>query len=440
MYECITIADDLTGANALGVLLLKSGHRATTIFSLDESVLNTINNYGDIIYSTESREYSSEDAYACVYNAISLIDSARKKNEGNFRVYSKRIDTTLRGNIGQEIDAMLDYLNDDRIAVVVPSFPSASRIVKDGCLFINRIKLSESINASGFGSITNKSNVKKIIGTQSKRKTGGITYKIVGHGIEYLKLAIKKLYRNGYRVIIFDATSEQEISLISEAVLDSSIPFLAVDPGPFTANLIKETKYSSNKKAKVMMAVGSVTDLTHRQVEYFCENNKVYRAIIDVEKLIYSRNERCIEIKRLVSEILGNAKNYNFYCLIFSSLIKDYRINFNIVTKKTGLPKEQILRLINDSLAKVTCQVLREYSAIKGLFCSGGDTAIAISKTTGAFGIELIREVIPLVAFGFLIGGEHNNLPIVTKGGLVGDEKAIEKCVHFLFKEINKNR
>lgn len=438
VYECVAIADDLTGANVLGVLLRKAGFKATTIFSLQESVLKDINNFGEIIYSTDSREYLPKKAYDCVFRAISLLDSARKKQEGTVRIYSKRIDSTLRGNVGQEIDAMLDYLNDDRVALVVPSFPLAGRIVVDGSLLMDGIKLHESTMASDFEPAINTSIVKEIIGHQSKRKIGVITYKILRLGVISIKSEIEKLYRNGYRIIIIDAASEQEISLISEAVLDSRTPFLATDPGPFTANLMEETKYGNDKKAKVMITIGSITDMTRRQIEYFCETNKVYQIMIDVAKLIYSKDERYIEISRVISEILENITDYNYCCLTTSTLARDHRINFDLTTKKTGLQREQILRLINDSIAEVTYQVLQGCDAIKGLFCSGGDITVAISKAAGAFGISLVNEIIPLVAFGFLIGGEYENLPIVTKGGLVGDEKAIETCVHFLFKEINK--
>lgn len=35
MAECVVVADDLTGANATGVLLTKMNYRATTVMNLD---------------------------------------------------------------------------------------------------------------------------------------------------------------------------------------------------------------------------------------------------------------------------------------------------------------------------------------------------------------------------------------------------------------------
>ena len=52
-------------------------------------------------------------------------------------VYNKRIDSTLRGNIGTEINAMLDNLEDDRIAVVIPSYPDSGRIVVNKTMLVN---------------------------------------------------------------------------------------------------------------------------------------------------------------------------------------------------------------------------------------------------------------------------------------------------------------
>jgi len=52
-------------------------------------------------------------------------------------------------------------------------------------------------------------------------------------------------------------------------------------------------------------------------------------------------------------------------------------------------------------------------------------------------GIEVQEEVLPLAVYGKILGGDYDGLPIVTKGGLIGDSDAITNCINHLFKKIN---
>ena len=135
MQKYIVIADDLTGSNATCSLFKKIGLRAASILKLQGD-----KNYDvDVIsYSTASRGLDKEEAYNKVSEAIKIL-----KNK-DVLVYNKRIDSTLRGNIGTEINAMLDNLEDDRIAVVVPAYPDSGRIVVNKTMLVNGVLLENS--------------------------------------------------------------------------------------------------------------------------------------------------------------------------------------------------------------------------------------------------------------------------------------------------------
>ncbi|MDY6416382.1 MAG: four-carbon acid sugar kinase family protein [Succinivibrio dextrinosolvens] len=55
------------------------------------------------------------------------------------------MDSTLRGNIGAETDAMLDSLGEQYTAIVVPTFPSSGRTVVGGYLLVNGALLHKTI-------------------------------------------------------------------------------------------------------------------------------------------------------------------------------------------------------------------------------------------------------------------------------------------------------
>ena len=104
MLQCVVIADDLTGGNATGVLLKKMNDQAYTVMNTESMDLQALEDCDCVIYPTDSRGVAPEVAYQRVYDICSLL------KDDAVKVYSNRIDSTLRGNLGSETDAMLDCL------------------------------------------------------------------------------------------------------------------------------------------------------------------------------------------------------------------------------------------------------------------------------------------------------------------------------------------
>src|SRR5690625_3002089 len=123
------VADDLTGANATGVRLNKQGFTsATVVFNRDIPKGNKIN---AVCIDTDTR-YARDDVI------VKRINSAIKKLDvWGADVISKRIDSTVRGNIGLEIDTALDIIGEKSVAIVVPSFPDSCRVVSVGYMLVN---------------------------------------------------------------------------------------------------------------------------------------------------------------------------------------------------------------------------------------------------------------------------------------------------------------
>ena len=130
----VIVADDLTGANASGVLLKKIGLSVSSLFRLTGA---TEHKADVLAYSTASRGLSSEEAFRRVREAFLQL-----KSGGEF--FNKRIDSTLRGNIGAEIDGALSALGDDFTAIVVPAYPDSGRIVANRTMLVNGMLLTES--------------------------------------------------------------------------------------------------------------------------------------------------------------------------------------------------------------------------------------------------------------------------------------------------------
>ena len=124
------VADDLTGATTTGVLLARSGVR-TNVYFHEKAVKEKAEKCNEqledaIVISTNSRASKTEKAYEAVKHETDIL-----KRQG-CRYFQKRIDTTMRGGIGIEIDAMMDVLGEETIAVVVPAMPGSRRILVGG--------------------------------------------------------------------------------------------------------------------------------------------------------------------------------------------------------------------------------------------------------------------------------------------------------------------
>jgi len=95
-------------------------------------------------------------------------------------------------------------------------------------------------------------------------------------------------------------------------------------------------------------------------------------------------------------------------------------------------------KYLNDVYIKIILlNVLKkETQKFEGIYSSGGDITIALLEKLKAIGVEIREEVIPLAAYGRIIGGGFPNLKLVSKGGMVGDEKTIKLCLHKIKNDI----
>ena len=71
----------------------------------------------------------------------------------------------------------------------------------------------------------------------------------------------------------------------------------------------------------------------------------------------------------------------------------------------------------------------------RGIVASGGHLASLLVDALGAQRLSVAGEVAPLCACGMLVGGSWSGLPVVTKGGLVGDDGTLAALVTDLWKE-----
>ena len=425
MQKYIVIADDLTGSNATCSLFKKIGLRAASILKLQGDI-----NYDvDVIsYSTASRGLDKEEAYKKVSEAIKIL-----KNK-DVLVYNKRIDSTLRGNIGTEINAMLDNLEDDRIAVVIPSYPDSGRIVVNKTMLVNGVLLENSDAGKDPKTPIKTSCVESLIQKGIKYSSTYFTLSDIEQPIEEIVKKIQEAIKKS-RVLIFDAVNNEDIIKISKAIIHSDINIVTVDPGPFTLYYSKELQKKNHLEKKILMVIGSVTATTKKQIEYILQEEDIFLVKMKVED--FFEKETCLkEIERVIAYIKKGIASYDLFLVTTSPIGDEKKADLQKLAENLNTTVEEISKIIANTLTETIVKILKETQKFEGIYSSGGDITIALLEKLKAIGVEIREEVIPLAAYGRIIGGDFPDLKLVSKGGMVGDEKTIKLCLHKIKNDI----
>src|SRR5699024_7655056 len=118
--------------NDCGVNFSEKGFNTTVIFDGNANTLNKINEEV-LIYDTDSRSLDANKAYNRVYNIGEKLIGL------GVPIIQKKIDSTFRGNIGAETQALID-LGEYDIALIIPGNPSLGRQTINGIHYINNKK------------------------------------------------------------------------------------------------------------------------------------------------------------------------------------------------------------------------------------------------------------------------------------------------------------
>ena len=154
------IADDLTGAGDAGVQFAAVGLRTRTLVGTWTE--EHLRGAEVVVIDTASRGFSGAQAYSTVHAA------AVRLQEPGLRVVYKKIDSTLRGAVGVEIDALLDAC-DLALAVVCPAYPANGRTLSQGVLLVRGVPVGETAAAADPHAPVRESHVPTLLARQTRR-------------------------------------------------------------------------------------------------------------------------------------------------------------------------------------------------------------------------------------------------------------------------------
>src|SRR6266850_908183 len=205
------VADDLTGACDTGALFAARGPVPVTVWP-DPPLRAPVS-----VVDTESR-------------ALNPVDAARRvsgvaRNLARTRFF-KKIDSTLRGPIGAELDALLRATSSPG-ALVCPTLPAERRVVVERVLLVGAQPVAETPIAEDptFPRAAGTSNVVDLLRPQLDRPFAWIPLGRVREGGSPLAA---RLVRLAGMVIVADAETDADLDALIEAVLELDAPPLLV--------------------------------------------------------------------------------------------------------------------------------------------------------------------------------------------------------------------
>ena len=444
------VADDLTGATTTGALLAHSGDRPTVLFEQTELSSHVAGAGETIILTTGSRAMEAEVAFWRVHRATQSLRAA------GVELFSKRIDTTCRGNIGPEVEGMLTALGEDRVAVIVPAMSASRRIVVDGYSLIDSQLLAETDAAKDVRTPVTESHLPTLLRRQFSRSIEHVALATVLAGPAAIAARLTAARAEGAAVFLVDAVSEQQVADIAHAVMSLRWRIVAVDPGPFTQHLavehgiVAEARRTAvaggpgaipSASGVVAVIAGSATAMTHQQMTRLAEEPGTRVFAADVLALVSTGDDYEREASRVVEELarsLAAVERPRIALLALDTVISGIRSSRADLEERSGLQGQAISALLLRHFADLARRFLDEIGAARlaGLYLTGGDVMASICAALEATGLRMTDYVIPQVDLAEIVGGPFEGVRTVCKGGLTGDRST---AIHAIARMLDES-
>lgn len=418
------IADDLTGANDTGVQFARKG-LSTSVLMTDGNPLQS--NPEVLVIDTDSRALSPEEAYVKVKNTSDYF------KEINPDILYKKLDSTLRGNVGIELKAVYDSFLPDFV-VVAPAYPKNNRVVESGILLIDGKPLHQTeFSIDPKNPVTN-SNIVELLENGAGLITGKITREDLDKGQTYVREKIHAFHLEKTSLLVFDSSTDAELSMIVDYV--KSLEYKVVWAGSaglanaLAAEMeIQQEQFLMNSHSRpVLMVIGSVNATSREQLDKVIANPSVKAIKLETHLVVGEKEQQEKEVTRVLSEV-GAAIEEGYDVVLYSSGNPEEIIQARLTGANFGLSHSLVSECISEVLGKIAGKVVKSYG-IDRLFLTGGDTAKKVCTALNVNEFHLIEEMESGIPIGTLI--YHNEIIAITKAGGFGSSFTLLQALKVL--------
>lgn len=417
--KILIVADDLTGAVDTGVQF-SMRHLKTIVVTGNEHLKESLKTCDVLVVDTESRFDETESAYRKAFETGYL---ARTEN---IKYFYKKLDSTMRGNVGAEISGLMDSL-DISHTFVVPALPMYGRTTLNGNVYVSGVLLAETDYARDPKNPVKESFIPAIISRQTDKKTGVISFNDLLAGRQEFMKELHEIMNAGVQIIVIDAEDDEDIDLIASVLAEIEGRVMFAGCSGLAEKLAGHLDLKKEIQSSIVIA-GSVNKVTMLQADYAVREFGFRITEIDTDKILNDhKSSEISRITNIVNEAVADGKD-----LIIRSAPSAEAVAKCFETgKKLGFDNFRVSDKIACFLGELSAEIVRKFS-IKGIVLTGGDTAIKAMRSLNIHGIVIRDEILHGIPYGNFNDEMYKDIIVVTKAGGFGGEDALVQILNFL--------
>lgn len=264
------VADDITGATDLCLMLAREGLRTVQIIGLPSQ--GNLPDADAIVIALKSRSIPAAQAVEMSVAAANLLRAGGA--EQLLFKYCSTFDSTDAGNIGPVAEALLALTGGD-LTIACPSFPAAGRTTYRGHLFVGDALLSDSPLKDHPLNPMHDANLVRVLGRQTALPVGLVTIDTIAQGEAAVRQAFAAQAAAGKRILIVDTLQDADLRTIGAACSD--MPLVTGGSGialGLAANFVRAGKVAPRPaqarmaapKGRAVVLAGSCSVATRGQI------------------------------------------------------------------------------------------------------------------------------------------------------------------------------
>jgi D-threonate/D-erythronate kinase len=381
----LVLADDLTGALEVGAKFAAAGVESIARTAASISAQDFHGARGALVVDTETRHLSGAEA------AERIRQVARAACDQGFAIVFKKTDSTLRGNIGPELAALVEVYSSSPL-LYVPAYPKLGRMVRNGSLYVDGVLVSGTCFAHDALNPVRESHIPSLISGQSSAKVqaGAIA---------------ELLHVPAGTIAVCDGETDAEVEFAANAFLRSPTFKLAAGPSSLADHIARDVDIRRGappilpKVQSALIINGSLHEASIRQVE--------------------------------------QAVNCDFAVVDGADATMASARGWTILKPQDAISADSLefARKLAESVRQVLVR-----SSIDLLVIFGGDTAYAIIETLGHPALYPMGEVLEGIPISRIraselrpvLGSRDRDLYVITKAGGFGSPHVLSEIRHLV--------
>ncbi|GHV68543.1 Hrp-dependent type III effector protein [Spirochaetia bacterium] len=397
----LILADDLTGALDTGIQF--ASHNISTGVLLSPNDAPPENCPAVLVINTATRHRSPAEARRIVSECIMHYPDAA-------HVY-KKTDSTLRGHIGAELEALMETRHTKRLPFV-PAYPDLGRCTRKGYQYLFGKPVHETGMALDPLNPVTSSFIPDIIGGESLA-----AIKLFPAAAE-----IPDQESAGKEIFVFDSETTEDLRHIAHDLYEKNLLMNSAGCAGFAEALMEVLPFSRGpasakqkieKAAAILFVSGSLHPVSIAQVRAALDGG-IFGISVD-----WPLNMEGEKISEALAEILDNKKAA-------------------LLCTRAALGEGQKERASPEKIPRELGLLVKSIGLKNGPLCLvifGGDTLLGIANVLEINYIEPVEEIRPDICRGVVLSRARSgsgDFLIVTKSGAFGPPEIISVILEYL--------